>query len=256
MDIYNLKSESEIQELLKTPVENLKYEFNNKSFSNTPKILKNAGIKTLSDVLNKTPWQLMNEHKIRETTVRAIVNAVKRTGIEYGNDFLQLQQIKADEKYKRLFEKVIDDGVVDPVELSQLKSLQEELGLSDDRVKEITKNYYTQSPDKNNLKKDTNDLKHPERPEKEIVSDFIEKIKDNLPELDKKTVEVVLLASKKALASFSSIEKEVIGKFLLENGAKDKKSLNNLIKKQLEPPEYKPEYKISRKRSISWGHSR
>ena len=26
MDIYNLRSESEIQELLKTPVENLKYE--------------------------------------------------------------------------------------------------------------------------------------------------------------------------------------------------------------------------------------
>lgn len=42
-------------------------------------------------------------------------------------------------------------------------------------------------------------------------------------------------ASSKALADFTAEEKKVIGKYLMENGAKDQKSLGNLLKKKVEP---------------------
>lgn len=73
------------------------------------------------------------------------------------------------------------------------------------------------------------------RTEKEIVKDYLDKIKDSLPASERNIVDEVMKASAKALSDFSEDEKKVIGKYLMENGAKDQKSLGNLLKKKVEP---------------------
>ena len=73
------------------------------------------------------------------------------------------------------------------------------------------------------------------RSDKEIVKDYLDRIKDNLPPSDRNIVDEVMKASSKALADFTAEEKKVIGKYLMENGAKDQKSLGNLLKKKVEP---------------------
>ena len=73
------------------------------------------------------------------------------------------------------------------------------------------------------------------RTEKEIVKDYLDKIKDRLPASERNIVDEVMKASAKALSDFSEDEKKVIGKYLMENGAKDQQSLEKLLKKKVEP---------------------
>lgn len=73
------------------------------------------------------------------------------------------------------------------------------------------------------------------RTEKEIVKDYLDKIKDRLPACERNIVDEVMKASAKALSDFSEDEKKVIGKYLMENGAKDQQSLEKLLKKKVEP---------------------
>ncbi len=73
------------------------------------------------------------------------------------------------------------------------------------------------------------------RSDKEIVKDYLDRIKDNLPPSDRNIVDEVMKASAKALSDFSEDEKKVIGKYLMENGAKDQQSLEKLLKKKVEP---------------------
>lgn len=73
------------------------------------------------------------------------------------------------------------------------------------------------------------------RTEKEIVKDYLDKIKDSLPASERNIVDEVIKASAKALSDFSEDEKKVIGKYLMENGAKDQQSLEKLLKKKVEP---------------------
>lgn len=73
------------------------------------------------------------------------------------------------------------------------------------------------------------------RTEKEIVKDYLDKIKDSLPASERNIVDEVMKASAKALSDFSEDEKKVIGKYLMENGAKDQQSLEKLLKKKVEP---------------------
>lgn len=73
------------------------------------------------------------------------------------------------------------------------------------------------------------------RTEKEIVKDYLDKIKDSLPASERNIVDKVMKASAKALSDFSENEKKVIGKYLMENGAKDQQSLEKLLKKKVEP---------------------
>ena len=73
------------------------------------------------------------------------------------------------------------------------------------------------------------------RTEKEIVKDYLDKIKDSLPASERNIVDEVMKASAKALSDFSEDEKKVIGKYLMENGAKDQQSLEKILKKKVEP---------------------
>lgn len=73
------------------------------------------------------------------------------------------------------------------------------------------------------------------RSDKEIVKDYLDRIKDNLPPSDRNIVDEVMKASAKALSDFSEDEKKVIGRYLMENGAKDQQSLEKLLKKKVEP---------------------
>lgn len=73
------------------------------------------------------------------------------------------------------------------------------------------------------------------RTEKEIVKDYLDKIKDSLPASERNIVDEVMKASAKALSDFSEDEKKVIGKYLMENGAKDQQSLEKLLKKKVDP---------------------
>lgn len=73
------------------------------------------------------------------------------------------------------------------------------------------------------------------RSDKEIVKDYLDRIKDTLPPSDRNIVDEVMKASSKALADFTAEEKKVIDRYLMENGAKDQKSLGNLLKKKVEP---------------------
>lgn len=88
------------------------------------------------------------------------------------------------------------------------------------------------------------------RTEKEIVKDYLDKIKDRLPASERNIVDEVMKASAKALSDFSEDEKKVIGKYLMENGAKDQQSLEKLLKKKVEP---KHEQEIRRDIEIERG---
>lgn len=73
------------------------------------------------------------------------------------------------------------------------------------------------------------------RSEKEVIDDYISKVKENLSSSRKNAVEEVFESSKIALKNFSDNEKKIIGQYLFDNGAKDQKSLGNLLKKKVEP---------------------
>ena len=73
------------------------------------------------------------------------------------------------------------------------------------------------------------------RSEKEVIDDYISKVKENLSSSHKNAVEEVFESSKIALKNFSDNEKKIIGQYLFDNGAKDQKSLGNLLKKKVEP---------------------
>lgn len=89
------------------------------------------------------------------------------------------------------------------------------------------------------------------RSDKEIVKDYLDRIKDNLPPSDRNIVDEVMKASVKALSDFSEDEKKIIGKYLMENGAKDQQSLGRLLKKKVEPEheqEIRRDIEIERRR--------
>lgn len=64
------------------------------------------------------------------------------------------------------------------------------------------------------------------RNDKEIINEFIRKIKGEISPSGRKNVEEIFLSSRKALSSFSSEEKEVIGKYLADNGIEDEKIIS------------------------------
>lgn len=68
---------------------------------------------------------------------------------------------------------------------------------------------------------------------KEIIDSYINKVKENLSEDDKKIVEKVLLASKTALSSFNADEKSVIGKYFLDSGVTSEDKLGKLLSKEV-----------------------
>ena len=70
-----------------------------------------------------------------------IVNAVTNTGIKYGTDFANQVFLDNTAKYQEAYMRYIDDGVIDPGEKMLLEDLQEELGLTDEEVKETVGNY-------------------------------------------------------------------------------------------------------------------
>ena len=97
-----------------------------------------------------------------------------------------------------------------------LEEINERLIEREERTEEQSKHFYS-------------------RTEKEIVKDYLDKIKDSLPASERNIVDEVMKASAKALSDFSEDEKKVIGKYLMENGAKDQQSLEKLLKKKVEP---------------------
>lgn len=68
---------------------------------------------------------------------------------------------------------------------------------------------------------------------KEIIDSYINKVKENFSEDDKKIVEKVLLASKTALSSFNADEKSVIGKYFLDSGVTSEDKLGKLLSKKV-----------------------
>jgi len=68
---------------------------------------------------------------------------------------------------------------------------------------------------------------------KEIIDSYINKVKENLSDNDKKIVEKVLLASKTSLSSFNADEKSVIGKFFLDSGVTSEDKLGKLLSKEV-----------------------
>lgn len=104
-----------------------------------------------------------------------------------------------------------------------------------DTLEEINEQLFEREENmENNLEKSKSD--------KEIIQDYISKIKETLPASMKNSVETVLASSAKALSSFSKEEKLVIGKYLTENGVTNSDNLGNFLKKKVEP-EHKKELK-------------
>lgn len=68
---------------------------------------------------------------------------------------------------------------------------------------------------------------------KEIIDSYINKVKENLSDNDKKIVEKVLLASKTSLSSFNADEKSVIGKYFLDSGVTSEDKLGKLLSKEV-----------------------
>lgn len=68
---------------------------------------------------------------------------------------------------------------------------------------------------------------------KEIIDSYINKVKENLSDNDKKIVEKVLLASKTALISFNADEKSVVGKYFLDSGVTSEDKLGKLLSKEV-----------------------
>ena len=80
------------------------------------------------------------------------------------------------------------------------------------------------------------------RTEKELVDEYISKVKENLSSTSKTAVEEVFESSKVALQSFTDNEKEIIGKYLFDNGGTNDVNLGKLLKQKIEP-EHKKEIK-------------
>lgn len=89
------------------------------------------------------------------------------------------------------------------------------------------------------------------RTEKELVDEYISKVKENLSSTSKTAVEEVFESSKIALQSFSDNEKEIIGKYLFDNGATNDVNLGKLIKQKIQP-----EHKKEIKREIDFERAR
>ncbi len=131
--------ENEINNLLQTPIENLKYSFSASSRDVFLRATEDKDIYTLEDLLNKTPEELSNI--VGSKNAESAIQSVNELGIEYGKDFLEEQMNKSREEYMTTFRKFISDNEIDPYELHQLEDLQEELGLSDSEVKSMTGEY-------------------------------------------------------------------------------------------------------------------
>ena len=140
---YGLKSEkdieNEINNLLQTPLENLKYNFSESSRKVFLKSAEEKDIHTLGDLLEKTPEELSEIAGSKNAA--CAIQAVNELGIEYGEDFLREQMNDSQEKYMTVFRNFISDNEIDPYELHQLEQLQEKLGLSDFDVKAMTNSY-------------------------------------------------------------------------------------------------------------------
>ncbi len=78
-------------------------------------------------------------------------------------------------------------------------------------------------------------LRERTRTEKELVDEYISKVKENLSSTSKTAVEEVFESSKIALQSFSDNEKKIIGKYLFDNGATNDVNLGKLLKQKIEP---------------------
>ena len=93
-------------------------------------------------------------------------------------------------------------------------------------------------------------LRHNERTQQQIISDFIEKIKSELSDTDKNVVKKIIEASQKTLKDFSDNEKKIIGQYLFDNGASNEEKLGKLLKNEVNPPEkkhiIKRDYEITR----------
>ena len=140
---YGVKTEedieNEINDLLQTSLENLKYNFSESSRKVFLKSAEEKDLYTLGDLLDKTPEELS---KIAGSkNAGCAIQAVNELGIEYGEDFLEAQLNKSREEYMETFRKFISDNEIDPHELQQLEDLKEELGLSDSDVKSMTGEY-------------------------------------------------------------------------------------------------------------------
>ena len=81
------------------------------------------------------------------------------------------------------------------------------------------------------------------RSEKDVVDDYISKVKENLLSSSKNAVEEVFESSKIALKNFSDDEKKIIGQYLFDNGATNETNLGKLLKQKIEPKQ--PEKKIN-----------
>jgi hypothetical protein len=131
--------ENEINDLLQTPLENLKYSFSESSRKVFLKSVEDKDLYTLGDLLDKTPEEL--SEIAGSKNVACAIQAVNELGIEYGEDFLESQMNKSREEYMAAFRKFISDNEIDPYELHQLEELKEKLGLSDSEVKSMTGEY-------------------------------------------------------------------------------------------------------------------
>ena len=75
------------------------------------------------------------------------------------------------------------------------------------------------------------------RSPKDVIESYINKVKENISENDKKIVEKVLLASQKALSGFNADEKQVIGQFFLSNKVDSEEKLGKLLTKEVSKQE-------------------
>lgn len=183
---YNIKSKNEVRELMETSIENLKYDFREKSYAlDATKVLKNHGILTLGDLLGSkaSPEEIVEKFGAGERGVAVIVSAVRECGIEYGEHFLDKQQMKIEQEYIELYRDVAVDGIIDPAELYRLKRLQNELGLSDESVERITKDWCELHGNKEPSK--------PKRllPEKDLANELSDYFTKNKFDIEKKESE-------------------------------------------------------------------
>ncbi len=133
---YGVKTEkdieNEINNLLQTPLENLKYNFSESSRRVFLKSAEDKDLHTLGDLLDKTPEELSEFAGTKNAA--GVIKTVNELGIEYGKDFLEEQRNRSLAEYMATFRKFISDNEIDPYELHQLEDLKEELGLSDSDV--------------------------------------------------------------------------------------------------------------------------
>lgn len=158
-------------------------------------------IDELGNVCEKSIW----ESKEEDAIVEYMPSGITTREIEILEDFLTSHpNIPAKQRVEVL--KLKDT----------LEEINERLIEKEERTEEQSKHFHS-------------------RTEKEIVKDYLDKIKDSLPASERNIVDEVMKASAKALSDFSEDEKKVIGKYLMENGAKDQQSLEKILKKKVEP---------------------